>query len=163
MAWTWTNADRAAIERAAQQTRDKRHWQRLRGLLLLGEGRAVAEVARVLGTTRQSLYNWRARYQEGRDPQALVDRPRSGRPPDLEEREQERLETLLRSRPEEHGYRAHGWTVPLLERHLARVWKKEEVGENALRRTLRRRGGRWKRPRYVLARRDPEREQKKGS
>lgn len=162
MAWTWTDADRAGIEQAARATQDKRHWQRLRGLLLWGEGHAVAEVARVLGTTRQSLYNWRARYREGGDPEALRDRPRSGRPPELDDRERERLEALLRSRPEEHGYRAHGWTVPLLERHLARVWKKE-VGESALRRTLRRRGWRWKRPRYVLARRDPERERKKGS
>lgn len=157
-----SSSERKAVEEAARTTQQKRHWQRLRALVLLGEGRQVSEVARVLGTTRQSLYNWVARYQAHRGPESLRDRPRCGRPPTLDQAAGERLDRLLESDPREHGYQAHGWTVPLLCGHLEREWGCE-VGQSALRSTLHARGWRWKRPRYVLSRKDPERERKKGS
>lgn len=153
--------ERRALECAARATADKRHWIRLRALVLLAERPNVSEVAQVLGTTRQSVYNWRARYRERRCPEDLRDRPRSGRPPELDEAARARLDALLESKPEAHGYRAHGWTVPLLLGHLQRAWG-TRVADSTLRRVLRTLGWRWKRPRYVLARRDPEREGKKG-
>lgn len=155
-------SERGRLEEAARGTRDKRAWLRMRALLFWDEGRSAAEVARTLGISRDNLYRWRERYLERREPEDLLDRPKSGRRPSLGEAERKELDALLQSEPAELGYRSHGWTVPLLLTHL-RTRMNIEVSETTLRRTLRSLGYRWKRPRYVLARRDPEREEKKGS
>jgi transposase len=50
------------------------------------------------------------------------------------------------------GYRAAQWTAPLLRQYL-REQQALAVSEVTVRRCLHRLGYRWKRPRYVLARR----------
>lgn len=154
-------AERARLEEAARTTREKRAWLRMRALLLWDEGRRATELARTLGMSRDNLYRWRDRYLERREPSDLLDRPKAGRRRRLDEAERAYLEDLLQKKPAERGYRAHGWTVPLLRAHL-RTERGIEVSESTLRRVLHALGYRWKRPRYVLARKDPEREEKKG-
>lgn len=160
--FTRDRAERERLEEAARSTQEKRVWLRLRALLLWDQGRTAVEVARTFGISRDNLYRWRRRYLERRDPSDLLDRPKSGRRRSLEESERRQLEDLLQKEPTEFGYRSHGWTVPLLRTHLMQQMG-VEVSESTLRRTLRSLGYRWKRPRYVLARKDPEREEKKGS
>jgi transposase len=75
--------------------------------------------------------------------------------------ERERLGEILEQDPQEYGYQSHGWTVPLLLQHLE-SHEGMSLSGTTLRRTLRAMGYRWKRPRYVLARKDPERAGKKG-
>ena len=71
------------------------------------------------------------------------------------------LEGLLARDPQAHGHQATGWTVPLLRTELARTGT--AVGERTIRRALKRLGYRWKRPRYVLGRPDPDDAAKKGA
>ena len=158
---TRSSAERERLEQAARSTRDKRAWLRMRALLLWDEGQNASEVCRTLGVGRQSLYEWRDRYLERRDPADLLDRPKSGRKPSLSPAQRERLTEVLDQEPKEHGYQSHGWTVPLLLAHLE-SHEGVSLSGSTLRRTLRRMGFRWKRPRYVLARKDPERAGKKG-
>jgi transposase len=159
---TLNSAERARLEEAARLTREKRAWLRMRALLLWDEGRSPTEVSRTLGATRQRLYQWRDRYLKRRDPADLLDQPKSGRLPSLGPRERERLAEILSQEPAELGYQSHGWTVPLLLNHLS-TQAGTVISGSTLRRTLRAMGYRWKRPRYVLARKDPEREGKKSS
>ncbi len=159
---TRNSAERERLEQAARTTRDKRAWLRMRALLLWDGRPNAAEVARTLGVGRQSLYLWRDRYLERRDPADLLDRPKPGRTPSLSEPQRARLTRILEHDPQELGYRSHGWTVPLLLTHLE-SHEGVQISATTLRRTLRALGYRWKRPRYVLARKDPEREGKKGS
>lgn len=158
---TQSTTERERLEEAARQTRDKRAWLRMRALLLWDEGRSATEVSRTLGVGRQRLYEWRTRYLESRDPACLLDRPKPGRKRRLAPSGRERLGEILEQAPEEHGYRSYGWTVPLLLQHLESR-EGVKLSGSTLRRTLRSMGYRWKRPRYVLARRDPERAEKKG-
>lgn len=158
---TRSPTERERLTEAARTTRDKRAWLRMRALLLWDEGRSATEVVRTLGVGRQSLYEWRERYLENRDPADLLDRPKSGRKRSLSEPQRIRLQELLEQAPAEHGYQSHGWTVPLLLQHLG-SHEGVSLSETTLRRTLHSLGYRWKRPRYVLARKDPEREEKKG-
>ena len=67
---------------------------------------------------------------------------------------------LLGENPQARGHRATGWTVPLLRTELAQAGY--AVGARTIRRALHRRGYRWKRPRYVLGRPDPEYAEKRG-
>jgi transposase len=87
----------------------------------------------------------------------LLDEVRPGRP-----REAEDLAEVLAQDPRPRGYRATGWTAPLLTTHL-----NQECGCQVTERTLRRRleqyGWRWKRPRYVSQERAPHSGQKKGA
>jgi transposase len=62
--------------------------------------------------------------------------------------------------PQKRGYRSTGWTVPMLKAELEKGG--DRVSERTVRRTLHRLGFRWKRPKYVLGRPDPDYEQKKG-
>lgn len=158
---TRDTAERERLEQAARSTRDKRAWLRMRALLLWDENQNATAVSRTLGVGRQSLYEWRSRYLERRDAADLLDRPKSGRKPSLSLPERERLAEILEQEPKEYGYQSYGWTVPLLLQHL-QSHEGASLSETTLRRTLRSMGYRWKRPRYVLARRDPEREEKKG-
>jgi hypothetical protein len=52
--------------------------------------------------------------------------------------------------PDHFGYQATGWTVPLLQSHLAH-WDLTDFSDASLRRQLHALGYVWKRPRYVLA------------
>ena len=93
-------------------------------------------------------------------PESLEVRSPPGREPDQLRSACEAVPRLLEQAPEALGYRATAWTVPLLERHLRHV-EGHAVSGSTLRRALHGLGYRWKRPRFVLARRDPGREEKK--
>ena len=70
------------------------------------------------------------------------------------------LEERLASDPQARGYHATGWTVPLLRAELVQAGY--AVGARTIRRTLKRLGWRWKRPRYVYSQRAAHVAQKKG-
>ena len=71
------------------------------------------------------------------------------------------MEQVMDARPSEYGYQAEGWTAALIRYHR-QATDGIEVSETTVRRCLKGVGYRWKRPRYVLARRDPFWRQAKG-
>jgi transposase len=90
-----------------------------------------------------------------------MDRPRAGRPRRLAEQVERVLVTVLETAPPSQGYRAAPWTTPLLCQYL-REHQGLAVSAVTVRRCLHRLGYRWKRPRYVLARRSRYWRQAKG-
>jgi transposase len=155
-----SSAERRALERALASARDRRQWCRLRTVLLVAEGVPILTITQALGISRASVYGWVAQYLGVRTPGALAEAPRSGRPCVLDATARARLATLVTQSPRAHGYHTFGWTVALLARHLRAV-EGCAVSAPTLRRALHALGYRWKRPRFVLARQDPEREGKK--
>lgn len=155
-----SRSERSDLEQALRTTKNRRHWVRLRGVLLAADGMPVAEIAAALGAGESTVFDWLAHWRQVQDPAALADAPRSGQPPRLSSAHRAQLVALLEKSPRDHGYASEGWTVPLLEAHF-RDREGVAVSDTTLRRTLHRLGYRWKRPRYVLARRDPERAGKK--
>jgi len=153
--------ERDALAGALRATRVRRPWVRLRAVWLAAAGRPVPEIAADLGAGASSVFAWLAQWRECRDPAALADAPKSGRPRALDAPRCAELETLLELPPELYGYQATGWTVPALAHHFAAELAAPVSGATR-RRPLRRLGYRWKRPRYVLARRAPERAGNKG-
>lgn len=140
------------------ETSDLNTYRRCLALLEVDAGRPVADVARSLGVTRQSVHNWIARFGEAGRAEALADRYAGGRPAVLDDDGVEGLLALLGQSPQQFGSPAANWTVPLLREHL-RLATGADVSEPTVRRQLRRLGYVWKRPRYVLEP-DPEREKK---
>ncbi|MHA3770370.1 helix-turn-helix domain-containing protein [Verrucomicrobiota bacterium sgz303538] len=144
-----------------RKARDARHGRRLQAVWLVAQGYGAREVARLLGASERWVNKWLARYLVRRRPDNLAEAMRPGRPRADDVLTKKRIVTTLRSDPLKWGYSSTVWTVPLLTMHFRR-----ECGtffsERTVRRRIREVGFRWKRPRYVFAKRDPHRAQKKG-
>ena len=153
-----TAAQRRQLRRQLQHPGGARPYRRAVALLEVGRGQPVAEVADLLGVSRQSVHNWVQAYRRDPGPQALADGYGVGRPSLWTPRLLALLQEALRRRPDQLGYLAVNWTVPLLREHLGCAGDRW-LSEDTIRRELDRLGYVWKRYRYVLPA-DPQREKK---
>lgn len=158
--YQFTAADRRRLARAMDATAAARVFRRLAAVLLVAEGRPVAESARVVRTHRRNVARWVRRYLTGRDPNALVDHPRAGRPRAAAVSDRQ-LRRVLATDPRTLGFQATTWTTPLLAAYCAERFNCV-VSPRTMRRRLRALGYRWKRPRYRYAHRAAHLAQKKG-
>src|SRR3954468_3508198 len=153
-----THWQRRRLHQQLKSTSDARTYRRTLAVLELDRGRPAADIAAMLGVTRQSVHNWAAAFVHDPDPSTLWDEGRSGRPALLAEQTDALLPSLMGQSPQDLGYLHTDWTVPLLQQQL-----EKDLGlrpsDETVRRGLRRLGYVWKRPRYVLDP-DPEREKK---
>jgi len=154
----WIQAQRRSLKQQLQQTHDARVYRRTLALLEYHRGHSVTEIAASLGVTRRSIHNWIEAYQQSHDPDALVDAQRSGRPSLWSQERQALLLTLLQTSPDQLGYFALNWTVPLLQEQIKRATG-QKFSQDTIRRELDRQDYVWKRFRYVLSP-DPQREKK---
>lgn len=156
-----TAPQRDALSLLAKDSPDTREARRALALLDLARGQMVTAIACCYGVSRETIYQWAARLGTARLPGSrLRDAPRSGRPTQVGAAAQQWLRMALATDPRRHGYRHPTWTTPLLRHHLR--WLGVEASASTIRRALRRLGYRWKRPRFVLARRAPHWRQAKG-
>src|SRR4051794_24280388 len=153
-----TSWQRRRLRRQLHETRDSRLYRRTLAVLEFDHDRSAADIAGMLGVTRQSVYNWIEAYTQDRDPASLEDEAGRGRHPLLDEDQEHLLEALLAISPQDLGYPHGSWTVPLL-REAVESATDQRVSEDTLRRALDRLDYVWKRPRYDLDL-DPEREKK---
>src|SRR5690349_20047186 len=109
---------RRRLRRQLTETLDARVLRRTLAVLEFDRGRPVADLARMLGVTRQSVYNWIGAYTHAHDPEALWDEEGRGRPPALDEDDEHLLEALLAVSPQDLGAPHVSWTVPLLQAFL---------------------------------------------
>jgi transposase len=149
----------AELEAALSSERRVRHWQRYRAMWLLAHGQSVQAVSQTLGCCLASVYNWAARWREGKL-QGLIEGSRPGRSRRFDEQGEAVLNSLLSEDPQQHGFHSTGWTVDMLRAQVEKAGY--QVSERTIRRTLHKLGWSWKRPKYVLGRPDPDYEQKKG-
>jgi transposase len=159
-----TDSQRQELQDLARRGRDARVVRRAQGLLWLDQGEHPIAVAQRLGVTRESVYAWprRLQHQSARSlAEKLREQPRSGRPREKRQAVQELVQQVMDTQPSQYGYQAEGWTAALLRHHL-KATQGIEVSIATVRRCLKGLGYRWKRPRYVLARRDPFWRQAKG-
>jgi transposase len=153
-----TPPQRYRLRAALRDTADAAAYRRLLAILELDGGQSVTTVADRLGVTRQSVYNWADAFTQSPGLRGLRDHYSGGRPSLWGEPLRALLTECLRQRPDELGYAAVNWTVPLLQEHLERHGGCR-LSDDTIRRELQRRGYAWKRYRYVLPP-DPQREKK---
>jgi len=153
-----TSWQRRRLRKQLKETRDVFLFRRTLAVLEFDYGRAAPDIARMLGVTRQSIYNWIEAYRQAGSPAALQDEPGRGRPPLLDEDAEHLLEALLAGSPQDFGYPHTTWTTPLLQDALQRGTGCRP-STRTIRRVLHGLDYVWKRPRYVLEP-DPEREKK---
>jgi transposase len=153
--------DGLRLQKALKRAADQRTFQRGQAVLLVAQGRAIKDVARVVGVRRQTVYNWVHLYLASHHVSALDDAPRSGRPLAAPPITSGRILRELRRNPLRLGYRATVRTVPVLARHLRRLYH-SNISPYTLRRRMKAIGLRCKRPRYFYEEKEPNRAQKKG-
>ena len=91
---------------------------RIHCVLLVNEGRSIAEVARWFGVHRRTLERWMAEYRRNGEA-GLQDETRTGRPPRLSADQRAALVTELAGPPQQLGYSSDAWSGRLLRHHLA--------------------------------------------
>ncbi len=151
-------ADRVALAASASQERRVRRWRRYQAILLLADGQAPPQVAQVLGCGVSTVYAWAAAWRTD-GLAGVAEQEHGGGHWALDATGEEALVGLLEMAPQVRGHQATSWTVPLLHGELTRLGYR--LSQRTVRRALHRLGYRWKRPRYVLGRPDPEYAQKK--
>ena len=153
-----TGAQKRQLVETLRHTHDVRQYRRSLAVLECGRGISVIEIAASLHVTRQSIHNWVTRYRRTGRCSALADRVHRGRPCRAGGTVDSFLQELMQVPPEQCGYHATHWTVPLLQDQL-RQHLNQAFCDATVRRLLHRLGYVWKRPRYVLAA-DVQREKK---
>lgn len=155
---------RQAVEHLAHSGSKARMVRRAQALLWLHQGETVQTVAQRLGLTRRAIYKIVERYQARLDRpvvKRMEDHPHTGRPADKRQQVAQVLAELLPQSPADFGYRAFAWTTPMLRCQVEQRLQ-ASTSPRTIRRALRDMRYRYKRPRYVLARRSPTWRQAKG-
>jgi transposase len=153
--------DERRLKKALKRAVDKRTFQRVQAVRLVAQGRALPEVASIAGVSLQAVYNWVTLYLASHQVSALEDAPRSGRPRTAIPITSACILGEVGRNPLRLGYRTTVWTVPLLARHLSRLYHCS-LSSYTLRRRMKALGLRCKRPRYFYEEKEPHRAQKKG-
>src|SRR5258705_10428620 len=107
---TLTYWQRRRLEQQLRSTHDARVYRRTLAVLEVASGQPVGSVASRLRVTPRAVYHWLAAYARDRDPAALADADRSGRPTPLDQPQRDRLRALLGKSPKELGYPDTTWT-----------------------------------------------------
>src|SRR5215470_1236853 len=120
MPLTLSEEERNGLETAQARSPKVRHWRRYQAVLLRAAGVPVAEVARDLGCSEASVFNWTAAWRsEGLA--GVAEGVHAGAVRRLDPAAEGELGVLLaEGSPQAHGYAAANWTVPLLRTELAR-------------------------------------------
>ncbi|HYG36462.1 MAG TPA: helix-turn-helix domain-containing protein [Clostridia bacterium] len=156
-----TKRDRAQLDQALKDARSVRFYQRVLALRLLARGGSIAAASRLVGRSRQTIYNWLERYAQRHRVEDLLEAERGGRPRQAQGLSPARILRELDRCPLDLGYAATTWTVALLARHLRQRYG-GALTERTLRRRLKELDLVWKRPRYVYADKDPHGGRKRG-
>ena len=75
---TW---QRRRLRRQLAETPDARLFRKTLAVLEFDYGRSAADIARMLGVTRQTVYDWIETYTQDHDPASLDDQAGRGRQP----------------------------------------------------------------------------------
>ena len=146
-----TRQERCRLEACVKATRDLCVYRRALALLKVDEKIPIREIARYLFVDRGTVYRWLLSYVEARDPASLADGRHSngGCPRFWSDEARRGLEEGLQSSPDEWGYQAVNWTVPLLCQHIERVCG-QRPSDRQVRQHVREMDYVWKRPRHAL-------------
>ena len=117
-----TSQERQLLEEFVARTVLSNEARRAQALLWLDAGESSQAVAERLRASRQTVYNWAARFKRRQSESdicvRLADGKRSGRPSTIALRIDPILEKILDRSPRQLGYNTDRWTTTLLVRHL---------------------------------------------
>lgn len=108
-----SDEERAELLAALKEWGNPAEVRRVRAVRLSDKGWTVPKIAEALDCTRWSVRHWFDRY-EAEGLEGLKTRPRSGRPPKVDEHYREVLRQTLETAPRQLGLPFNRWTLPRL-------------------------------------------------
>ncbi|MBB6174229.1 transposase [Nocardiopsis mwathae] len=139
----------------APRTPDELQDRRMKAAALFEAGHHTqAEIARLLGTTRQAVNKWHKQWKAG-GTQALASRP-AGAAPLLEADREHRLLRLLDQGPAAHGWNDQIWTLSRINRLISEHFNVAFADPSGVWRMLQRLGYSWQVPAARAVQRDEE-------
>jgi transposase len=121
---TLSDRSRRELEDLLTHTPSAKERCRAQAVLWLAEGESVEQVAELLHTSRQTIYNWTERFEQRRGldlRSRLADAPRPGRPPTALGIIDPLIAEVIDTDPRNLGYHSTVWTTPLLGEYLKQV------------------------------------------
>jgi len=137
-----------------QRHEDSRYDHRLHGLLLICNGMSCYQVADILGQAPRTVQYWVRRF-ETHGFAGLQEKTRRGRPAALDDETLTEVGKDLRQEPRSFGYSQNFWDGKLLSHHLWMAYG-VKMGVRQCQRLFKRLKFRLRKPRPVIAKRDPE-------
>jgi transposase len=137
-----------AIETAIRHDKRPEVRQRSTAIRLLHLGHKPEQVAEMQAVSKPTIYGWIDRWRSG-GVEGLANRPKSGRPLKADDEYGLTLLEVIEKEPTELGYDFTIWTIDRLRAHL----EKEtgiSLSESRFRVLLKRKGYRYRRPKYDL-------------
>ena len=144
------------IQDEIRRSPESRYDHRLHGILLVAQGMSCRQVGHLLGDSPRTVQYWVHRF-ESEGFAGLVDGDRSGRPTRLSDEQLDEISLVLRTSPSDVGLSANLWDGKLLSSYIAQKYN-VELGVRQSQRLFRQLGFRFRKPRPVIARADPERQ-----
>ena len=140
--------ERERLTKAARKSRDPKIRDRCRAMLWSEEGMSTGQIADLLGVSRTTPHRWIKDYLRFGF-QGLLPEKSPGRSRVVDEEIEAALRAALRKNPRDLGYKFTRWTVPTLVKHLYAVTH-VRIHPETLRRSVKRLGYRYKRPKLSL-------------
>ena len=146
-----------AIQQEISRSEEARYDHRLHGVLLVCRGLSCYKVAELFGQHSTTIQRWVHSFEKnGFD--GLADFERPGRPKRLTVDQWEAMSQDLRKHPRELGYQQNLWDGKLLSHHLRESYG-VDLGTRQCQRIFRDLGFRLRKPRPLIAKADPEKQE----
>jgi transposase len=139
-----------------RRSRDSRYDHRLHAVLLVAQGMSCPEVGQLLGDAPRTVESWVHRF-EGEGLSGLVDLERPGRPSRLGDEQFRGIGGILRRSPLDVGMGTNLWDGKTLSEFIQSQYG-ISLGVRQCQRLFRQMGFRLRKPRPMIARADPERQ-----
>jgi transposase len=136
---------------------EARYDHRLHAVLMVAQGQSCNKVSQLLGDSPRVVAYWASRF-EAEGLAGLADADRPGRPSKLDERQLKIVEEALRSHPSQYGIEGNLWDGKMLSHFIARQLG-VDLGVRQCQRLFRRFGFRLRKPRPLIAKADPEKQE----
>ena len=137
---------------------EARYDHRLHAILLVAQGMSCRRVAKLLGDSPRTVAYWVQRFElEGLS--GLADAERHGRPRRLNDEQIQQIQQALRNSPSDYGLPANLWDGKVLSYFIQEQFG-IELGVRQCQRLFRQFGFRLRKPRPLIAKADPEEQQR---
>ena len=136
---------------------ESRYNHRIHAVLLVAQGMSCPQVGRLLGDAPRTVEYWVHRFEE-EGLSGLVDLDRPGRPSRLSDEQYREIGEVLRKSPLDVGMGTNIWDGKTLSRFIESRHG-TRLGVRQCQRLFRQLGFRMRKPRPVIARADPERQE----
>lgn len=144
------------LRREAEQEGEYRVAKRLHAILLCSGGYTSGDISSLLEAPRSKVSEWLRRYEDyGYD--GLLEGHRSGRPRELSKGQEQELADIIESGPTAYGFLGGVWTGPMIKRVIEMEFEIAYHSGHVCR-LLHQLGFSVQRPKRILAKADPEKQ-----